>query len=645
MGGLRRHGLAALAVLSAVGTLLVTPAVAGALTSFKWAGKASLSSWSELGNWESGTAPSGKVETLTFPALTSSACTPVPPTAACYSSADNLTGVEANELVIDDGVGYFISGANPLTLGAGGLKAMTSSADTTATANLSLPIALSAPQTWTIAGGTHGQQLGVGQVTGAPSDTLGIEFTGGTFLDVNGNIEVGAVTATGAPGAVALSPGGAASLNGTDGEPVSFNGGAGLAAFSGASGPLVFSGGTLQVGETCGGCSDMKLAVNGGVTLSATSTFLLFMNQPGGTVGTDYSQLSASGTVNLAGATLDVLNGGGFSHCEALTPGEVDTLIAAGKINGVFGNAANEAVISLGCGGGVGTAPTVKIHYTSTTMTATVLTSGSSGTKEEEEKTKHEEEARKQEEAERKQHEEEARKRGEEEAAKKKHQEEEATAKKHLEEEAVKKKAEEEAAAKKHLEEEAAKKPPPTPVLTKTASVAAVSGQVLALRPGTGKLAPLTVSSEIPFGIVINATNGTVSVTTATPGGATQTLTLSGGEFVLTQRPNGAVLAALAGGDYSVCPTARERSHVARAASKHASGNHVVRKLWAEGHGHFATKGTYAVGGVLGTRWLTEDLCEGTLIHVATDRVAVTNLVNHRRATVKAGHSYLAKAP
>ena len=70
-----------------------------------------------------------------------------------------------------------------------------------------------------------------------------------------------------------------------------------------------------------------------------------------------------------------------------------------------------------------------------------------------------------------------------------------------------------------------------------------------------------------------------------------------------------------------------------------------MRKLWAEGHGSYSTKGNYASGAVLGTRWLTEDLCDGTLIHVATDRVAVTNLVNHRHRTVTAGQSYLAKAP
>jgi hypothetical protein len=70
-----------------------------------------------------------------------------------------------------------------------------------------------------------------------------------------------------------------------------------------------------------------------------------------------------------------------------------------------------------------------------------------------------------------------------------------------------------------------------------------------------------------------------------------------------------------------------------------------VRKLWVEGHGSYSTKGNYAAGAVLGTRWLTEDRCGGTFIYVATDRVRVTNFVNHRRLTVKARHSYLAKAP
>ena len=185
----------------------------------------------------------------------------------------------------------------------------------------------------------------------------------------------------------------------------------------------------------------------------------------------------------------------------------------------------------------------------------------------------------------------------------------------------------------------------PPPQLAVSANIAPVSGQVLVRPPGTSGFVALSSLTQIPFGTVVDAIHGSVSVTTAGPHGATQTITLSGGEFVLTQGRNGVVVATLTGGDFSVCPTARERAHVAHTASTHASGKHVVRKLWVEGHGNFTTSGNYASASVRGTRWLTEDLCEGTLIHVATDRVAVVNRVNHRHVIVKAGHSYLAKAP
>ena len=93
-------------------------------------------------------------------------------------------------------------------------------------------------------------------------------------------------------------------------------------------------------------------------------------------------------------------------------------------------------------------------------------------------------------------------------------------------------------------------------------------------------------------------------------------------------------------------PVARRRTLFTRANSSRASSkHHAVRKLWSEGHGSYSTKGNYAAGAVLGTHWLTEDFCDGTLIRVVTDRVAVTNLVTHRRVTVKAGHSYFATAP
>jgi hypothetical protein len=185
---------------------------------------------------------------------------------------------------------------------------------------------------------------------------------------------------------------------------------------------------------------------------------------------------------------------------------------------------------------------------------------------------------------------------------------------------------------------------PPAPVLARTGNVATVSGKVLVRLPGTTVFVALSSLRQIPFGTVINATHGRVSVTTAAPHGGTQTGEFFEGEFVLTQGANGLVVATLTGGSFAGCPTARERAHRALASAA-ASGKHVVRKLWSDAHGSFSTKGNYAAGAVAGTEWLTEDLCDGTLIRVTRDKVAVTNLVTHRHVLVQVGHSYLATAP
>jgi DNA-binding beta-propeller fold protein YncE len=187
----------------------------------------------------------------------------------------------------------------------------------------------------------------------------------------------------------------------------------------------------------------------------------------------------------------------------------------------------------------------------------------------------------------------------------------------------------------------------PPPILARTGNVAPISGTVLVRVPGSRTFVPLSSLQQIPFGTVIEATHGHVSVTTAEPNGTTQTGEFFEGEFILEQGRNGLVIAELTGGKFSVCPTARERAHKASVPSAHAasSGKHVVRKLWANAHGSFETKGDYAAGAVQGTEWLTEDLCEGTLIRVTRDKVLVTNLVTHHHVEVKVGHKYLAKAP
>ena len=47
---------------------------------------------------------------------------------------------------------------------------------------------------------------------------------------------------------------------------------------------------------------------------------------------------------------------------------------------------------------------------------------------------------------------------------------------------------------------------------------------------------------------------------------------------------------------------------------------------------------------MLGTKWLTEDFCDGTLVRVSRGVVAVENLATHATVTVRAGHSVFTPA-
>jgi hypothetical protein len=184
----------------------------------------------------------------------------------------------------------------------------------------------------------------------------------------------------------------------------------------------------------------------------------------------------------------------------------------------------------------------------------------------------------------------------------------------------------------------------PPPVLAVSGNIAPLSGKVYVRLPGTNKFVLLTGLRNIPFGTIVDAREGTATVTTQGKKGL-QSVNFYEGEFKLTQGKNGVVTAALYGGSFSVCPTARERAHRAHASAHHVSRRHIVRKLWASGHGTYSTKGNYATGAVLGTVWETIDRCNGTGIHVVTDSVLVTNLVTHKKVRVKAGHTYIAAAP
>src|SRR4051794_29911042 len=99
------------AVVVALFASAALPSAASALTDYTWvAPTGSFESWSTGSNWSGGTAPSGSVGTLTFPAR---ACSP-----QCFPGVNDLTGLSAQAISIEDG--NSIQG-NTIELGAGGI--------------------------------------------------------------------------------------------------------------------------------------------------------------------------------------------------------------------------------------------------------------------------------------------------------------------------------------------------------------------------------------------------------------------------------------------------------------------------------------------------------------------------------------------
>jgi hypothetical protein len=201
---------------------------------------------------------------------------------------------------------------------------------------------------------------------------------------------------------------------------------------------------------------------------------------------------------------------------------------------------------------------------------------------------------------------------------------------------------------------------PPPPVLGKTENAQPVSGTVF-IRTASGAFVRLTGAQQIPSGAVIDATRGTLKITTALPGGAggahdaaakgkhpkpkgkTQSGNFGGAIFKITQARSGLTNLSLVEAAFKGAPSfalckARKAADATVASSK------TLQLLRASAHGKFRTSGRYSAATVRGTKWTVADRCDGTLTHVITDSVAVTDFVRHKTIILHAGQSYLAKA-
>jgi len=183
---------------------------------------------------------------------------------------------------------------------------------------------------------------------------------------------------------------------------------------------------------------------------------------------------------------------------------------------------------------------------------------------------------------------------------------------------------------------------PPTgqPVLGSSVTLGQVKGSARVRLAGSNTFVPLTADSTVPVGAVVDATKGTVELTSVRDAsGQTQTGTFWGGVFEVRQSRRDTVTElALTGGNFSGCRSGR-RGKLA------AAGSRRTRLLWGRDRGgRFRTRGRHGSATVRGTRWLTEDRCDGTYFKVAQGAIDVRDDGRRKTVRLKRGQSYLAAA-
>ena len=333
--------------------LFLAPAGAAASPSpFTWAGQSTTSDrWSTSANWAGGTAPEAATEisTLTFPHLPECLTKKQREEHPCYVSSNNLLGLSAETIQLNDGNDYVIGGEQ-LSLGAGGLTATPAAeASGPAGAFVEMPFQLSASQQWSIADrstgslGENGMFLG-GDVTGS-SSALTLDLSNGPLAILANDTEVGPVTISGHTSGESITNG---LVLFEDGEINSLNGHTVnlkniFVAGSGALGELATEDAVLAVGS---GFAPAEQIEAKSVKLDPASEVAFEITGHGDVAATDYSRLLAHGSVELAGASVEVAVRPGTEEeeeagvCPVPARGTVYTLIStSGTLSGTFANA------------------------------------------------------------------------------------------------------------------------------------------------------------------------------------------------------------------------------------------------------------------------------------------------------------------
>jgi len=177
-------------------------------------------------------------------------------------------------------------------------------------------------------------------------------------------------------------------------------------------------------------------------------------------------------------------------------------------------------------------------------------------------------------------------------------------------------------------------KPPepvvPPPQAGKTVNVYTKSGHVRVKVKGSDSFFDLNDIQQIPVGSTIDTTRGKVTFKAAGKSKAW----LYEGLFKFSQTHAKKPLTTLTLTGKLQCGAGQANAAFRKKRRRH---------LWGNGKGRFTTRGRNSAATVLGTKWLVEDRCNGTLTKVKRGTVRVRDFKRHKTVIVKAGHSYFAK--
>ena len=159
--------------------------------------------------------------------------------------------------------------------------------------------------------------------------------------------------------------------------------------------------------------------------------------------------------------------------------------------------------------------------------------------------------------------------------------------------------------------------------------------------PESSRTVPLLDRIQVPVASFVDSTEGAVSVT-AGGSRARQSAIARGAIFSILQRRRARAVTDLnlKGGNFRRC-----RGSTVRGGARAALSRRAIRRLRMRAQGNFRTNGRYSSNTVRGTIFTVTDRCDGTLTRVQRGVVVVRDFRLRRTIVLRAGKSYLARAP